>query len=79
MEEPQTSSLGYVPLMLCNRVGWENFHSINKNSVLGYPAACWQPNPTKLVVWSFGGQSTVPPLLSFLLSMQLQLLKLRNM
>ena len=30
-------------LMLCNRVGWENFHSINKNSVLGYPAAFWQP------------------------------------
>ena len=28
MNPAQTSSLWYVPLMLCNRVGWENFHYI---------------------------------------------------
>ena len=26
-----------MPLMLCNKVGWENFHSLDKNSVLGQP------------------------------------------
>ena len=44
------------------------FTAWDKNWVLTYPAACWQPKrPTKLVVRSFWGRSTVPPLHSSLL------------
>ena len=54
VEEHQTGSLWYVPLMLCNRVGWENFHWIKGKF-------CFRIS-SRLVVWSFLGQSTVPPL-----------------
>ena len=39
------------------------FIAQNNNCLLGYPVVCLQANsPNKLVVWSFWGQSTVPPL-----------------
>ena len=43
-------------MMLCNMVGWENIQGIQQ------PVGSLN-SPTKLVVWSFGVQSTVPSLL----------------
>ena len=61
VEEPQTGSLWHVPLMLCNMVGWENFHCIKGKFHLR--VSSWRPKcpinslniPTKLIVCSFGG------------------------
>ena len=61
VEEPQTSSLWYVPLMLCSRLGE---FSINKNkNCVGYPATWWQPKQPKKVsilefLWSVDSSST---------------------
>ena len=45
-------SLSYVPLMLGNRVGWEN-QCMKSKLRLWYPSACWQPKLHKAVYSSF--------------------------
>ena len=56
----KTGSVWYVPLMLCNRIGWENLDHINKNSVLGYPVDYWLPkHPNQISDLEFWGSCPV--------------------
>ena len=64
-----TQTLCTLDVMLQGRLGDFSLHK--KNPFWGIQQPAGSPNsPTKLVVWSFCAQSTVPPLYSSLLYME---------